>query len=102
MDEKPTTTSGIRSAQGGALAVLQHEPAGGDGSHLFEAAMEIARHHAPVGDQQVRHEALAVALGLFLTTIVTNTPPGPERSTAINWARSAKHWASAAISLEGR
>lgn len=98
-ETRPTTTRGIQSAQNGPLAVLQHET--GRGEHVFEAAMELARYHPPKGDQQSRHEAVAVALASFLETIVANCPPGPERSTAVSRAREAKFWASAAIAQEG-
>jgi hypothetical protein len=114
VDEKPTTTRGIQSAQKGALAVLQHATRHTDtlrgstsrGSHTFteieEAAREIATQHAPTADQPVRYDVLAKALQIFLIAIVENTDPGPERSAAINYARTAKFWASAAVALEGK
>jgi hypothetical protein len=100
---KEPMTRGIAPATGGALAVLQHEPLHGGGSHVQEAAREIASYHAmdPDGDQANRLTSLAVALADFLEDIVRLSPPGPERSTAISRAREAKFWASAAIALEG-
>lgn len=95
-------TAGIAPAQRGALSVLQFEPFGGAGSHLAEAAREVATYHAPTGTQAARHQALSSALADFLLAIVDNTEPGPERSTAISRAREAKMWASAAVALEGK
>lgn len=100
-DAKVGTTAGIAPAQKGALSVLQFEPARGGGSHIANAALEVASYHAPTGDQAKRHMDLSVALAAFLEAIVAAAPPGPERSTAISRAREAKFWASAGIALEG-
>lgn len=64
------------------------------------AAREVSIYHPPVGNQAQRHAQLSGALEAFLTLLVLNCPPGPERSTAISRAREAKMWASAAIALE--
>lgn len=101
-------TRGIAPAHDGALGVLQHTLHGldieeeGPATEVQDAANEVARYHAPVGDQAARHEALAATLAAFLVDIVRYAPPGPERSTAISRAREAKFWASAAVALEPR
>jgi len=91
-------TAGIRPATEGPLQVLQF--ASGAGAAIQEAAEEIARYHIPTEDTQYQYRNLERALTDFLTCIVRNCPPGPERSTAISRAREAKMWAAAAISLE--
>lgn len=67
---------------------------------INEAALEVVRYHSVKEGQPVRYTALEEAAADFLAAIVLNAPPGPERSTAINHARTAKMWASCAISTE--
>lgn len=64
------------------------------------AAAEVARYHPPTKGQAERHQMLASSAAEFLERIVLLAPPGPERTTAIERAREAKMWASAAIALE--
>lgn len=91
-----------------ALAVLQNaaRPRVGQDDEvgyrrtLYDATMEVANYHAPVGDQADCHQRLAFALSNFMLAIIENCPPGADRSNAIRCAREAKHWASAAVALE--
>jgi hypothetical protein len=97
------STRGIaRAVIGTPLGILQTNPTGCNGSELQEAARDVATYHAPDADQAQRHRELSEALEAFLVAVAVNTPPGPERSTAISRAREAKMWASAAIALEPR
>jgi len=64
------------------------------------AAAAIAYYVPPTTLEQHAHRSLSRALMTFLVEIVRNTPPGPERSTAIARAREAKLWASAAVALQ--
>jgi len=99
--EQPKTL-GIPPASRGALQTLQFNPTACSGSELLSACATIATYQKPEGDQVARHANLSASLAAFLHAIVTNAPPGPERSTAISRAREAKMWASAAIALEGK
>lgn len=89
-DTKVGTTAGIAPAQKGALSILQFEAHRGGGTHVKDAALEVASYHAPTGDQAKRHMDLSTALATFLEAIVATVPSGPERSTAISRAREAK------------
>lgn len=85
------------------LAVLEYADRECQRTPLEEvraAAREVSIYQPPSDDQAFRHAALSVALETFLTALVQNCPPGPERSAAISRARDAKMWASAAIALE--
>lgn len=106
-DMRPMT-AGIAPATEGPLQVLQfhrHTDVTGqaefdDVARIRRAAKEIASYHKPTEEQTQRHQLLSIALEDFLLYIVQACPPGPERSTAISWARAAKMFAAAAISLE--
>ena len=102
-DDMRPKTAGIPPATKGPLAVLQFEKGSGEPDiidTIRKAAKEISSYHMPVADQAQRHRLLNLALEDFLVTIVQACPPGPERSTAISWARASKMFAAAAISLE--
>lgn len=103
-DDMRPKTAGIPPATQGPLAVLQFQNGWTADSDLSAkiraAAKEIASYHSPTEDQATRHRILSLALEDFLVYIVQACPPGPERSTAISWARASKMFAAAAISLE--
>jgi len=97
------TTAGIPPAKDGALAFLQFakwNPGPMFRAQLALAAHEIASYHKPTEDQTQRHLLLTLALEQYLVYLIQACPPGPERSTAISWARASKMFAAAAISLE--
>lgn len=66
----------------------------------LENLSEVVRYHAPVGDQQARHENIAAATEHFIRFILAYAPDCADRSSAIRHARLAKMEASAAIALE--
>lgn len=92
---------GIPPAVSGPLLTLQNEPRGGI-LDVRGAARTLAQPYELSFTQRLRHEAIGKALEDYLVTVVANTDPGPERSTAISHARTSKFWASAGIALEGK
>lgn len=96
-------TPGIPPAQDGPLSFLQFAT-WESGDYFLDqvrlAAHEIASYHKPTEDQTQRHLLLTLALEQYLVSVIQACPPGPERSTAISWARASKMFAAAAISLE--
>lgn len=61
---------------------------------------DVVRYHRPTDDQVQRHERLAEASELLLTTILENCPESSDRIEALKHVRMAKMLASAAVALE--
>lgn len=95
-------TPGIAPAQSGALHVVQQNPLRADSSALLDACRTVNTYQRPSEDQAARHAALGEAAAKFLYAVVTLSPPGPERSTAISRLREARAWANAAVAMEGK
>ena len=98
----PSLTKGIAPAQPGALHEVQQNAVGADSSSLGAACLTLNTYQRPSEDQAKRHEALGKAAAEYMHAVVTLSPPGPERSTAISRIREARAWANAAVAMEGK
>lgn len=61
---------------------------------------EVLRYHPASPDQARRHEDLADAAEVLITSILHNCPASRDRDAAIQQVRIAKMLASASIALE--
>jgi hypothetical protein len=100
--EVKSETPGIAPAQEGALKIVQQNPVNAGSSELMEACATLNTYQRPTEDQARRHGLIGEAAAQFLYAVVTLSPKGPERSTAISRIREARAWANAAIALEGK
>lgn len=101
----PPPPKGIAMAPAGtSLNVLQTGivRSQDDAEIVLRAAEDVASYHPPQNDQAGRYAILTEGLKQWLYVLVACAPPGPERSTAISWARTSKAWGAMAVAMEPR
>lgn len=90
---------------GGALSVLQSHPHGftdqASRVAVEVAAREVLSHHNATEDQRVRLGWIEREYTALAVELVRAVPPGAERSTALQYLRTSKTWASSGVCLEG-
>jgi hypothetical protein len=68
----------------------------------YDDVCDIFTYHSPTDEQLPKYEAIRGMAKVMAQTILENTPPGPDQTTAIRKLREAVMTSNAAIALGGK